>query len=56
MSTHNIHFMINYEKFTTIYLNICFLELLEGTQKPEFESVTIKEASVFESLFYCIIK
>ena len=30
MSTHNIPFMLKYEKFPKIPLNICFLELSEG--------------------------
>ena len=57
MSIHNIHFL-DKENVHKLYLNICFLELSEEfprDSKNEFESATVNEPSVFESLrFYCI--
>ena len=51
---HNIHFFD--KKISKMSLNICFLELLKEFPigpKNEFESATVNEPSVFESLLKC---
>ena len=55
MSTHNIYFMIKYETFSIISINICFLELTREFPrdlKNEFELAMVKEPSAFESLWF----
>ena len=58
MSTHNIHFMLKYENFPKISINICFLYAVVRISlglKNEFELATANKPSVFKSftVFFC---
>ena len=52
--------MIKSENFPKISLNVCYFELLEEfsrDSKNEFESATVNEPSVFQSLkFYSVLE